>query len=50
MMATLIGQTVNVAFNLEFAGVIAVILLLTTLIFVAVFEKIIGLDKVYKAD
>jgi mannopine transport system permease protein len=50
MMATLIGQTVNVAFNLEFAGVIAVILLLTTLIFVAIFEKIIGLDKVYKAD
>jgi mannopine transport system permease protein len=50
MMATLIGQSVNVAFNLEFAGVISVILLITTLIFVAVFEKIIGLDKVYKAD
>lgn len=50
MMATLIGQQVYINFNMEFAGVISVILLVTTLIFVTIFEKIIGLDKVYKTE
>jgi len=34
--------------NWEFASAISVILLITTVIVVAVFDRIVGLDKIYK--
>lgn len=48
MISTLIEQQINRLMNWEFAGAISVILLITTVIVVAVFDRIVGLDKIYK--
>ena len=48
MISTLIEQQINRLINWEFAGAISVILLLTTIILVIVFDKIVGLDKIYR--
>ncbi len=48
MISTLIEQQINRLLNWNFAGAISVILLLTTIVVIAVFDKIIGLDKIYK--
>ena len=48
MISTLIEQQINRLMNWEFAGAISVVLLLTTIIAVIVFDKIVGLDKIYK--
>ena len=48
MISTLIEQQINRLMNWEFASAISVILLITTVIVVAVFDKIVGLDKIYK--
>ncbi|MCP4623744.1 MAG: ABC transporter permease [bacterium] len=48
MISTLIEQQINRLVNWEFAGAISVILLITTVIVVAVFDRIVGLDKIYK--
>lgn len=48
MISTLIEQQINRLMNWDFAGAIAVILLLTTIAVIAVFDKIVGLDKIYK--
>ncbi len=48
MISTLIEQQINRLINWEFAGAISVVLLLTTIIAVFVFDKIVGLDKIYK--
>ena len=48
MISTLIEQQINRLINWEFAGAISVVLLLTTIIAVIVFDKIVGLDKIYK--
>ena len=48
MISTLIEQQVNRLMNWEFGGAISVVLLLTTIVVIAVFDKIVGLDKIYK--
>jgi ABC-type spermidine/putrescine transport system permease subunit I len=48
MISTLIEQQINRLLNWEFASAISVILLITTVIVVAVFDRIVGLDKIYK--
>jgi len=48
MISTLIEQQINRLVNWEFASAISVILLITTVIVVAVFDRIVGLDKIYK--
>ena len=48
MISTLIEQQINRLMNWEFASAISVILLITTVIVVAVFDRIVGLDKIYK--
>ena len=48
MISTLIEQQINRLMNWEFAGAISVILLITTVMVVAVFDRIVGLDKIYK--
>ena len=48
MISTLIEQQINRLMNWEFAGAISVILLITTVVVVAVFDRIVGLDKIYK--
>lgn len=48
MISTLIEQQINRLMNWNFAGAISVILLLTTIAVIAVFDKIVGLDKIYK--
>ena len=48
MISTLIEQQINRLMNWEFAGAISVILLITTFIVIAVFDRIVGLDKIYK--
>ncbi len=48
MISTLIEQQINRLMNWEFAGAISAILLITTVIVVAVFDRIVGLDKIYK--
>jgi len=48
MISTLIEQQINRLINWEFAGAISVVLLLSTIIAVIVFDKIVGLDKIYK--
>ncbi len=48
MISTLIEQQINRLINWGFAGAISVILLLTTIVVIAVFDKIVGLDKIYK--
>jgi ABC-type spermidine/putrescine transport system permease subunit I len=48
MISTLIEQQIKRLINWEFAGAISVVLLLTTIIAVIVFDKIVGLDKIYK--
>jgi ABC-type spermidine/putrescine transport system permease subunit I len=48
MISTLIEQQINRLINWEFAAAISVVLLLTTIIAVIVFDKIVGLDKIYK--
>jgi ABC-type spermidine/putrescine transport system permease subunit I len=48
MISTLIEQQINRVLNWGFAGAISVILLLATIILVAVFDKLVGLDKIYQ--
>ena len=48
MISTLIEQQINRLMNWDFAGAISVILLLTTIAVIAVFDRIVGLDKIYK--
>lgn len=48
MISTLIEQQINRLINWDFAGAISVILLVTTIILVIVFDKIVGLDKIYR--
>ena len=48
MSSTLIDQQINRLINWDFGGAIAVVLLVTTVIMVIVFDKIVGLDKVYR--
>ncbi len=48
MISTLIEQQINRLMNWDFAGAISVVLLLTTLVVVAIFDKIVGLDKIYQ--
>lgn len=48
MISTLIEQQINRLLNWDFAGAISVILLLTTIAVIAIFDKIVGLDKIYK--
>jgi len=48
MISTLIEQQINRLLNWDFAGAISVILLLTTIIVVVIFDKIVGLDKIYR--
>jgi ABC-type spermidine/putrescine transport system permease subunit I len=47
LISTLIAQQINFFANWEFAGAISVILLMTTIIMVIVFDKIVGLEKIY---
>jgi ABC-type spermidine/putrescine transport system permease subunit I len=47
MISTLIEQQINRLINWDFAGAISVILLVTTIILVIVFDKIVGLDRIY---
>jgi len=48
LISTLIEQQINRVINWDFAGAISVILLVTTIILVIIFDKIVGLDKIYK--
>ena len=48
LISTLIEQQINRLINWDFAGAISVILLVATIILVIVFDKIVGLDKIYK--
>lgn len=48
MISTLIEQQINRLINWEFAGAISVILLVTTLVLVLIFDKIVGLDRIYR--
>ena len=48
MISTLIDQQVNRLLNWDFAGAISVVLLITTIIAIIVFDKIVGLDKIYR--
>jgi ABC-type spermidine/putrescine transport system permease subunit I len=48
LISTLIEQQINRLINWDFAGAISVILLVTTVILVIIFDKIVGLDKIYK--
>jgi ABC-type spermidine/putrescine transport system permease subunit I len=47
MISTLIEQQINRLINWDFAGAISVILLVTTIVLVIVFDKIVGLDRIY---
>jgi len=47
MISTLIDQQINRLINWDFAGAIAVVLLLTTVIMIVVFNKIVGLERIY---
>jgi ABC-type spermidine/putrescine transport system permease subunit I len=48
MISTLIDQQINVALNWEFATAIAAILLISTVIMIVIFNKIVGLDRIYQ--
>ena len=48
MIATLISQLVNLTMNWELAEATAVMLLMITIIILVIFNKIIGLDKIYR--
>ena len=48
LISTRIEQQINRLINWDFAGAISVILLVATIILVIVFDKIVGLDKIYK--
>jgi ABC-type spermidine/putrescine transport system permease subunit I len=48
MISTLIDQQINRLMNWEFSGAIAVILLLATIIMIVIFNKIVGLEKIYR--
>ena len=47
MISTLIDQQINRLINWDFAGAIAVVLLLTTVVMIVVFNKIVGLERIY---
>ena len=47
MIATLIDQQINRLLNWEFASAIAVLLLLTTVGMIVIFNRIVGLDRLY---
>lgn len=48
MITTLIDQQINRLMNWEFGAAIAVVLLLTTILLMVIFDRFVGLDKVYK--
>jgi ABC-type spermidine/putrescine transport system permease subunit I len=48
MITTLIDQQINRLMNWEFAAAIAVVLLLATILMMVIFDRLVGLDKVYK--
>ncbi len=48
MISTLIDQQVNRLMNWDFGGALSVVLLVTTILAVIVFNKIVGLEKIYK--
>jgi ABC-type spermidine/putrescine transport system permease subunit I len=48
MITTLIDQQINRLINWDFAGAIVVVLLVTTIILIFIFDKVVGLDKVYR--
>jgi len=48
MISTLIDQQINVLIKWQFAGAIAVVLLITTIVIIAIADKVVGIDKVYK--
>ena len=48
MISTLIEQQINRHLNWDFAGAIAAILLVTTIVAVVIFDKVVGLDKIYR--
>ena len=48
MISTLIEQQINRHLNWDFAGAIASILLATTIVAVLIFDKVVGLDKIYR--
>jgi ABC-type spermidine/putrescine transport system permease subunit I len=47
LISTLIDQQINRLLNWEFASAIAVMLLLSTIVMILVFNKIVGLEKMY---
>lgn len=47
MISTLIDQQINRLFNWDFAGAIAVVLLIATIVMIVMFNKLVGLDKIY---
>jgi ABC-type spermidine/putrescine transport system permease subunit I len=47
MISTLIDQQVNRLMNWDFAAAISGVLLLTTVGIIVVFNKVVGLDKIY---
>jgi ABC-type spermidine/putrescine transport system permease subunit I len=48
MITTLIDQQINRLMNWDFAGAIVVMLLVTTIILILIFDRIVGLDKIYR--
>ncbi|MBW2056702.1 MAG: ABC transporter permease [Deltaproteobacteria bacterium] len=48
MITTLIDQQINRLINWDFAGAIVVVLLVTTILMILIFDKIVGLDKIYR--
>jgi ABC-type spermidine/putrescine transport system permease subunit I len=50
MMSTLIDQQVNIVMNWEFAASCASVLLVATVIMILIFNRVIGLEKVYTEE
>jgi len=48
MISTLIDQQINVLIKWQFAGAISVVLLVTTVLIIALADRAVGIDKVYK--
>ena len=47
MISTLIDQQINRLFNWDFAAAIAVVLLIVTIAMIIVFNKVVGLERIY---
>jgi ABC-type spermidine/putrescine transport system permease subunit I len=48
MISTLIDQQINQLMNWEFAATIAVVLLVVTVAMIIAFNKIVGIEKIYR--